>query len=158
MSEDYTFKITTTSCKANELSTAVKLRLTWIFSGAALIFNGAPGNIQGKGVSEWLSLMAFLGTADIGVHIVHTSRKIIAYTLESLSLLTQIPHNLQATINFKKKDIKKETQQSEGPHWFVIGDENSTSVYNDPKYLTSSLTETEPQTAITNQPEESEKK
>ena len=39
-------------------------------------------------VSEWLSLTAFLGTADIGVHIVHTSRVIIAYALESLSSLT----------------------------------------------------------------------
>ena len=35
--------------------------------------------------------------------------------------------------------------------WLVIGDGNSTWVYNDPKYLTtgSSLTEIEPQTAIT---------
>ena len=35
-------------------------------------------------VSEWLSLTAFLGTADIGVHLVHTSRVIIASILESL--------------------------------------------------------------------------
>ena len=42
--------------------------------------------------------------------------------------------------------------------WLVIGDANSTSVYNDPKYLTSSLTEIETQTAITNQPEESKEK
>ena len=88
MSEDYTFKITTTSCKANELSMIVKLRLPWIFSGAELTFNGAPGNTQGKGVSEWLSLTAFMGTADIWVHIVHTSCIIIAYTLESLFSLT----------------------------------------------------------------------
>ena len=39
-------------------------------------------------VSEWLSLTAFWGTADIGVHVVHTSGVIIAYTLESLSSLT----------------------------------------------------------------------
>ena len=40
----------------------------------------------------------------------------IAYTLESLSSLTQITHNLQAIINSKKKDIEKETQKSEGTH------------------------------------------
>ena len=39
-------------------------------------------------VSEWFSLTAFLRTADIEVHIVHTSRVIIAYTLKSLSSLT----------------------------------------------------------------------
>ena len=36
---------------------------------------------------EWASLKAFLGTEDIGVHVVHTSHVIIAYTLESLSSL-----------------------------------------------------------------------
>ena len=39
-------------------------------------------------VSEWLSLAAFLGTVDIGDHIVHTSRVTTTYTLESLSSLT----------------------------------------------------------------------
>ena len=39
-------------------------------------------------VSEWLKLTAFLRTADNEVHIVHISRVIIAYTLESLSFLT----------------------------------------------------------------------
>ena len=48
-----------------------------------------------RGVSEWKYLMAFLGTADSKVHIVHISLVIIAYTLESLSSLTQITHNLQ---------------------------------------------------------------
>ena len=38
--------------------------------------------------SEWLSLTAFLGTVDIGVHIVHLSGVIVAYTLESLFSLT----------------------------------------------------------------------
>ena len=38
-----------------------------------------------QGVSEWLNLTAFLGTADSEVHIVHISRVITAYTLESLS-------------------------------------------------------------------------
>ena len=41
-----------------------------------------------KWVSEWFSLTAFLRTADIVVHIVHTSCVIIAYTLKSLSSLT----------------------------------------------------------------------
>ena len=81
----------------------------------------------GKWVSGWLNLTASLGTADSEVHIVHItrvswqkgptrhaylhgrygpfgripailSRVIIAYTLESLSSLTYITHNLQATI------------------------------------------------------------
>ena len=39
-------------------------------------------------VSEWFSLTGFLRTADIEVHIVHTSRVVIAYTLKSLSSLT----------------------------------------------------------------------
>ena len=64
------------------------------------------------GESEWLNLTAFLGTADSEVHISHV---ITAYTLESLSSLTYITHNLQATINFKEKVIKKE-QQNEDTH------------------------------------------
>ena len=35
-----------------------------------------------RGERERLSLSAFLGTEDIGVHIVHISRVIITYTLE----------------------------------------------------------------------------
>ena len=69
-------------------------------------------------VSEWLNLLtAFLGTADSEVHIVHINRVIVAYRLESLSSLTHITHNLQATINFKKKYIKIERQKSEGTHY-----------------------------------------
>ena len=56
------------------------------------------------------------GAADSKVHIVHISRVITAYTLESLSSLTQITHNLQATINFKEKGIEKEQKKSEGTH------------------------------------------
>ena len=41
-----------------------------------------------QGVSEWLNLTAFLGTADSEVHIVRTSRVITAYTFESLSSFT----------------------------------------------------------------------
>ena len=46
-------------------------------------------------------------------------------------------HNLWATINFKKKYIKMKHKKSEGTHplsWLVIGDGNSTSVYNDTKF------------------------
>ena len=67
-------------------------------------------------MSEWLNLTAFLGKGGSEVHVVHISHVIKAYTLESLSSLTQITHNLQGTIYFKKKDIKKETQNSEGTH------------------------------------------
>ena len=40
--------------------------------------------------------------------------------------------NVQATIYFKKKDIKKETQKKLGPalSCLIIGVGNSTSVYN----------------------------
>ena len=66
---------------------------------------------------EWVIKFNVLsGDSYSEVHIVHISRVIIAYTLESLSFLIQITHNLQATIYFKKKDVKKETQKSEGTH------------------------------------------
>ena len=77
-------------------------------------------------VSEWVNLTAFLGTAGSDVHIVHISRAIIAYTLESLSSLTSIPHNLHATINFKKKYIKNETQKSEDTFWVDLSLEPTT--------------------------------
>ena len=49
-------------------------------------------------------------------------------------------HNIQATINFKKKDLNEKTKKLGHPiSWLVIGDGNSISVYNDSKYLTSSL-------------------
>ena len=51
-------------------------------------FTGKASEVTLEWVSEWLSLMAFLGTADTGVHMVHTSHVILAYTLESLSSLT----------------------------------------------------------------------
>ena len=86
---------------------------------------------KGEWVNEWFSLTTFLRTVDIEVHIVYISCVIIAYTLESLSSLTQITHNLQATINFKKKGIKKEKQKGEGTHvsWDIIGEGDSKSVY-----------------------------
>ena len=67
--------------------------------------------------------------------LVYISHIIIAYTLESLSSHTQITHNLQATINFKKKWIKKEKQKREGTHfnWDIIGEGDSESVYKESK-------------------------
>ena len=75
-----------------------------------------PQHSRGPHQSEWLNLKASLGTVDSEVHIVHISHVITAYTLKSLSSLIYITHNLQATINFKKKGIKKEQQKSEGTH------------------------------------------
>ena len=46
------------------------------------LLSGSP---EMDAVSEW---RPFGGSADIWVHIAHTSRVIIAYTLESLSSLT----------------------------------------------------------------------
>ena len=40
--------------------------------------------------SEWLSLTVFLGIVDIGIHVVHTSCVIIAYTLELLPNIDKI--------------------------------------------------------------------
>ena len=60
----------------------------------------------GKRERERLSLSAFLGTEGNGVHIVHISHVIITYTLEWLSSLTQITHNLQVIINLRKKQVK----------------------------------------------------
>ena len=71
---------------------------------------------RGKWVREWLKVMAFLGTADNEVHIVHISHTFTACTLESLSSLTQITHNLQDTTNFKKREFKKEQHKSEDTH------------------------------------------
>ena len=63
-------------------------------------------------VSELLNLTAFLGTADSEVHI---SRVIVAYTMESLSSITYITHNLQAEINFKKKRYNKAFKERQHP-------------------------------------------
>ena len=52
-------------------------------------------------VSEWeIKFNSLLGTANIGVHVVHTRRVIITYKLEPSFSLTQ----------------KKQTQKSEGTH------------------------------------------
>ena len=90
----------------------------------------SPVNSPHKG--QWREVLCFLWSApeqtvetnnrDAGdlrrhreVQVVHISRVIIAYTLESLSSLTQITHNPQAIINFKKTGIKKE-QLNEDTH------------------------------------------
>ena len=111
-------------------------------------------------MNEWLNSTSYFWTTDIGVHVVHTSCVVITYTLESLSSLTQITLYMQVTINFKKKDVKKQTQKKWGHPLssLAIEDGNSTSVYNDSKYLTSTLTETEPHTAMTNKPEDIRRK
>ena len=74
-------------------------------------------------MSEWV--IKFTGlpqTEDNEVHVVHISCVIIACTLESLSSLTQITHNLQAKINFKKK----EQQKSEGTRYADLSLEMAT--------------------------------
>ena len=55
-------------------------------------------------MSEWVIQFNSLSqTADSEIDVVHISHVIIAFILESLSFLTKIRHNLQATINLKKK-------------------------------------------------------
>ena len=50
--------------------------------------------------SEWvIKFNGLFGTADTGAHVVHTSRVIITYALETLFSLTQTTHIIQATIN-----------------------------------------------------------
>ena len=113
-------------------------------------------------MSEWvIKFKGLLGTADIGVHVVHIIRVIMTYTFESLSSLPYITQNIQVTINSKKKKILKKSKTKKWGHplsWLVIGDGNSTSVNNYSKHLTSFLSETKPHTAITNKPGESNEK
>ena len=82
-------------------------------------------------VSEWLNLTLFLRTADSEVHIVHISHVIAAYTLESLSPLTQITQNLHVAINFVKKIIfiKKKKKWGHPSIWQIIWEKHSGSVY-----------------------------
>ena len=51
----------------------------------------------------------FCLTEDIEFYVVYTSHEMINYTLESVSSLVQITHNLQVTINLRKlkTSIKK---------------------------------------------------
>ena len=62
-------------------------------------------------------------------------------------------------INYKLKKVIRLAKKWGHPlSWLVIGDGNSTLVYNDSKHVASSLTEIEPHTAMTNQSEESKEK
>ena len=74
-----------------------------------------------KIVSEWVSLMTFLSTADIGVHVVHTSRVIISYTLESLSSLTEVTHNLQKNNKSEDRDSNFLVVFSSNPLAWLVG-------------------------------------
>ena len=62
--------------------------LSGLFYHYVIIFTCPRWPLFGNTKSEWLNFMAFLGTADSEVHIVHISRVITAYTLESSSSLT----------------------------------------------------------------------
>ena len=56
-------------------------------------------------VSEWV--IKFNGLSqrvDTEVHVIHISRVIITYALESLPSLIKITYNLQVTLNFRKKE------------------------------------------------------
>ena len=71
-----------------------KLKFKWI-SKIFYFLNTIKKCIWFNKLSEWvIKFNSLMGTADIGVHAVHTSRVILTYTLESLSSLTQITHNL----------------------------------------------------------------
>ena len=63
-------------------------------------------------------------TSDIEVHVVHISRVIKTYTLESLSSLTQIRHNVQVTISITK--LMETKIKSEGIHYVDFSFEKAT--------------------------------
>ena len=68
-----------------------------------------------KWVSEWLNLTAFLGTADSGVHIVHISCAIIAYTsLNHCPSVVQIIQN----VLFDHSDTNGTQTNREMYHWY----------------------------------------
>ena len=84
-------------------------------------------------VSGWVIKFDGLSwTVDSEIQVVHISRVIIAYTLELISSLTEITHNLQTTINLRKKRNLKRTRKRwvHPSSWRVIGDGNAISVYN----------------------------
>ena len=75
---------------------------------------------------EWVWMIKFnslSGDSGQRVHKAHTGHVITANTLESLSPLTYITHNLRATINFKKK---KELKKKWGHplSWQIIGEKD----------------------------------
>ena len=63
--------------------------------------------------------------------------------------------NLFIIYKLKKHQVSKTKKWGHPLSWRVIGDGNSALVNNDSKHLASSLTEIEPHTAMTSQPEES---
>ena len=73
---------------------------SWEVSGWVIRFNGLLRTVDTVHISPYNPY----------IHV------IITYTLESLSSLTKITHNLQVTINFRKKWIKHTHTQSEGTH------------------------------------------
>ena len=102
----------------NRISYTGKMTSLYWFSPQNMNFE----DVMYSGVCEWLNSMTFLKTVAIEVHIVHISRVIKAYTLESLSSLTQITHNPQGTVNFKNKEKKNNNKKVRAPikltnHW-----------------------------------------
>ena len=89
-------------------------------------------------VSESLSLMVFLGTAGIGVHVVHTSRVNIAYKLESLWLnkisdnercyIHKISHSLILVWNISNADDCYNVVCNMVSYWIKIYQESTASV------------------------------
>ena len=88
---EFLFFVTDWSLRFNEslsyLTGVTTAKLWWHLSNMNVMFNQQIV-CAWFWMSEWLHLTAFLGTADGEVHIVHISRVIIAYILESLSSLT----------------------------------------------------------------------
>ena len=85
--------------------------------------NGRPTLLLTEWVSDGEWVIKFNGlsrTADIEVHVVHISRVIIAYTLEPLSSLTQMTHNLQVTLR-KRIEIRTPKNWGHPLRWLVIG-------------------------------------
>ena len=77
-----------------------------------------PNKVPVNPVSDWaINFNDFSRTADIEVHVIHISRVIITYILESLSSLTQITRILQVTNNLRK------TKKIRHPlSWLVVWD------------------------------------
>ena len=98
------------SCLLKDLSS-----LTWSNTLKSALLDICAGNPPFT--SEWVIKFNGLSwAADIKVHVIHKSNVTITYTLESLSSLTYITHNLQVTINLRKNYKKKTNAKSEGTH------------------------------------------
>ena len=115
-----------------------------------------------KWVSGWMSewvcergreFNSLSRTADSEVHVIHISHVIITYTLELLSSLTWITHNLQDTINLWKNKWKRNTK-NERTHLVALSFETAPRHQFTISHLSHSLTEIEPHNAIKEQPED----